>query len=70
MKDSIDPVISFNGLTKRFRKVTALSKLDLKIYPGDVLALLGSNGSGKTTTFRLLLNIYLAQLIHPQLLEL
>lgn len=45
-------------LTKRFRSVTALDSLDLCVKPGDVLALLGANGSGKSTTFRLLLNIY------------
>lgn len=45
-------------LTKRFRHTVALDSLDLNIKPGDVLALLGSNGSGKSTTFRLLLNIY------------
>lgn len=45
-------------LTKRFRRITALDSLDLSVKPGDVLALLGANGSGKSTTFRLLLNIY------------
>lgn len=45
-------------LTKRFRNITALDSLDLCVKPGDVLALLGANGSGKSTTFRLLLNIY------------
>lgn len=46
------------GLTKRFSQVTALDSLNLQIHPGDVAALLGANGSGKSTTFRLLLNIY------------
>jgi ABC-2 type transport system ATP-binding protein len=52
------PAIVSQNLTKRFRHVTALDALNLTIMPGDVFALLGANGSGKSTTFRLLLNIY------------
>ena len=52
------PAITIKHLTKRFRRVTALNDLNLKVLPGEVLALLGANGSGKSTTFRLLLNIY------------
>jgi len=57
MEENAPPVLT-RHLTKRFRHVTALDSLDLKVDPGDVLALLGANGSGKSTTFRLLLNIY------------
>lgn len=52
------PPVKTSQLTKRFRKVTALDSLNLEISPGDVYALLGANGSGKSTTFRMLLNIY------------
>lgn len=55
---SVAPVVKTHHLTKRFSHVTALDRLDLEVNPGDVLALLGSNGSGKSTTFKLLLNIY------------
>ena len=48
------------GLTKRYGTVDALSNLDLAVAPGEVLGYLGPNGSGKTTTIRLLLG-----LIHP-----
>jgi ABC-2 type transport system ATP-binding protein len=57
METETPPVLTRN-LTKRFRRVTALDSLDLRVEPGDVLALLGANGSGKSTTFRLLMNIY------------
>ncbi len=57
MDADTSPVLT-RHLTKRFRHVTALDSLDLRVEPGDVLALLGANGSGKSTTFRLLLNIY------------
>ena len=55
---STDPPVLTRNLTKRFRHVTALDSLNLAVEPGDVLALLGANGSGKSTTFRLLLNVY------------
>ena len=45
------------GLTKRFRSTVAVSGLDLNIPLGGVHALLGPNGSGKTTTIRLLLGL-------------
>nr|WP_246460094.1 ABC transporter ATP-binding protein [Puniceicoccus vermicola] len=54
------PSLSLRQLTKRFRTVTAVDHVDLDIFPREVVALLGANGSGKSTTFRLLLNIYRA----------
>jgi len=56
--EATPPPVLTRHLTKRFRHVTALDSLDLRVESGDVLALLGANGSGKSTTFRLLLNIY------------
>jgi ABC-2 type transport system ATP-binding protein len=44
--------IEAQGLTKRFRKTTALSGLDLAVKPGQVAAILGPNGAGKTTFVR------------------
>ncbi len=51
-------LVATEGLGKSFRQVDALNGFDLQVAPGEVVALLGSNGSGKSTTFRLLLNIY------------
>ena len=42
------------GLVKRFGDTTALDGVDLVARPGAVLGLLGPNGSGKTTTVRVL----------------
>ena len=46
------------NLTKRFGEITAVDGLNLEVGSGEVVALLGANGSGKSTTFRMLLNIY------------
>ena len=48
--------VSSRGLVKRFGAKTALDGLDLTVPRGSVYALVGPNGSGKTTTFRILLD--------------
>lgn len=45
-------VLQAIGLTKRFGAQTALAGLDLQVAEGEVLALLGPTGAGKTTTLR------------------
>lgn len=46
--------IQANNLTKRFGETTAVDELTLQIKPGELYGLLGPNGSGKTTTMKLL----------------
>jgi ABC-2 type transport system ATP-binding protein len=53
-------MIRTHGLTKRFGKVLAVDDLDLEVEEGDVYGFLGPNGSGKTTTVRMLLGLVLA----------
>jgi energy-coupling factor transport system ATP-binding protein len=43
------PIISVRNLTQRYGEVLALDSIDLKIYSGELVAVLGENGSGKTT---------------------
>jgi ABC-2 type transport system ATP-binding protein len=50
-------VIETHGLTKRYGQQFALKDLDLAVREGEVLGYLGPNGSGKTTTIRLLLGL-------------
>ncbi len=52
-----DPMIQVNNLTKTFRNKIAVNDLSFEVNSGDVFALLGANGSGKTTSIRILLNI-------------
>jgi ABC-2 type transport system ATP-binding protein len=51
------PVIAIEGLTKTYKNVRALDSLSLEVGRGEVLGLLGPNGSGKTTTIRLLVGL-------------
>ena len=60
MTDERPPVIRTEALTKRFGRITAVDALDLDVRQGDVYGFLGANGSGKTTTIRMLLGLVLA----------
>jgi multiple sugar transport system ATP-binding protein len=46
--------VTFDGVTKRFGDVTALSGLSLHVTDGEFMVLVGPSGSGKTTALRLL----------------
>jgi ABC-2 type transport system ATP-binding protein len=48
------PIIETLGLTKRFKKVTAVDGLDMSVHKGEIFGLLGPDGAGKTTTIRML----------------
>jgi ABC-type multidrug transport system ATPase subunit len=50
------PVVT-TGLTKRFRQQTVVDSIDLEVPEGAVYGFLGPNGSGKTTTIRMLLGL-------------
>src|SRR5579864_5489952 len=52
-----DVIISTTRLTKAFGKLVAVNELNLQVMRGDVFGFLGPNGSGKTTTIRMLLGL-------------
>ena len=54
MNDSRQPVLIAQGLTKRFGRVTALENCNLELYPGEVLAVIGDNGAGKSSLIKCL----------------
>jgi len=47
-------VVSTKELTKKFGNFTAVDNLTINIRPGEIYGFLGPNGSGKTTTIRML----------------
>lgn len=63
MSDRTIPVVQTAGLCKTFRdfwrrpRVEAVKDLNLEIRPGEIFGLLGPNGSGKTTTIKMLLGL-------------
>lgn len=50
-------VLSTQNLTKKYHKLTALDQLNFDIEEGMIFGLLGPNGSGKTTTLGMILNV-------------
>jgi len=55
----MDEVIRVEGLTKRFGDFTAVDHVSFTVQRGEVVGYLGPNGSGKTTTIRMLLGLLL-----------
>ena len=51
------PAIETRGLTKRYRRITALSECSITVPAGRISALVGPNGAGKTTLLRLLVGL-------------
>nr|WP_139838697.1 sugar ABC transporter ATP-binding protein [Pseudoruegeria aquimaris] len=52
------PILALAKVTKEFPGVKALSDVDLRLYPGQVTALIGENGAGKSTVVKTLTGIY------------
>ena len=48
------PILTVDGLSKRFGGLVAVDGLSFSVYPGEIVGLLGPNGSGKTTTMNLI----------------
>jgi len=55
--DGSHAAIATHGLTKRFGSVAVVDGIDLAVPAGSVFGFLGPNGSGKTTTIRMLLGL-------------
>ena len=54
------PVVELRHITKRFAKVLANDDVSMQIHGGEVVALLGENGAGKSTVMKILYGLYSA----------
>ena len=50
----IQPILKARGLVKRYGRVTALDHADFDLYPGEILAVIGDNGAGKSSLIKAL----------------
>ena len=53
----MENILKINKLSKRFGRIQAVDKLELKVTAGQVFGILGPNGSGKTTTLGMILDV-------------
>jgi len=58
MQEQAGPVLETVGISKAFPGVKALSRVDLRLMPGEVHALMGQNGAGKSTLIKVLTGVY------------
>ena len=56
----MDPILTLDHISKRFGGVRALTDMRLNAYAGEVVALIGENGAGKSTMVKILTGIYQA----------
>jgi simple sugar transport system ATP-binding protein len=52
------PVIQLKNVSKTFGEVRSLSGVDLEIYPGEIVGLLGDNGAGKSTLVKTIMGFH------------
>jgi fructose transport system ATP-binding protein len=53
-QSSAQPILEATGLVKLFGRVVGLRGVDLRLYPGEILAVIGDNGAGKSTLIKCL----------------
>ena len=56
-----EAMLEVRGLTKRFGGLTAVDHMDMQVFPGEVVGLLGDNGAGKSTLIKMVSGVY-----HPE----
>ena len=54
----MEPILQIRDVSKAFGHVQALSEINMSVYPGEVLGLLGDNGAGKSTLIKILSGVH------------
>jgi D-xylose transport system ATP-binding protein len=52
------PILELRGIDKSFGAIQVLHSVDFRVYPGEVMALVGDNGAGKSTLVKCVAGIY------------
>ncbi|MER8387966.1 ATP-binding cassette domain-containing protein [Mesorhizobium sp. M0751] len=52
MNQTQEPILTARSLVKRYGRVTALDSADFDLYPGEILAVIGDNGAGKSSLIK------------------
>ena len=55
-----EPLIEMKGIVKKFGGLTAVDHVDLELWPGECLAIVGENAAGKSTLIKVLSGVYRA----------
>lgn len=53
-----EPLLTVEGVTKRFRGLTAVNAVSLRVEAGGIVAVIGPNGAGKTTLFNVIAGVF------------
>jgi len=54
----MEPILEVRNITKKFGGLTAVDQVNMQVFPGEVVGLLGDNGAGKSTLIKMVSGVY------------